>query len=70
MLKKSAVRPKTSFKAYKGNFTGKRPPGRPPLRWVDQIRKDTGLPIATAERRMMNRDEWRLRNVRARGIDA
>ena len=59
-----------SFNAYKGNFTGKRPPGRPPLRWVDQIRKDTGLPIATAERRTMNRDEWRRRNVRARGIDA
>ena len=30
-----------------------------------------GLPIETAERRTMNRDEWRTRNTaRARGINA
>ena len=59
------------FQAYKGNFTGRRPFGRPPLRWSDQIRKDTGLPIETAERRTMDRQDWRRRNIeRARGKHA
>ena len=51
--------------------TKKRPPGRPQMRWTDQIRKDTDLPLQTAERRTMNRDAWRARNSgRARGINA
>ena len=45
-----------SFRSYKGNFNAKRPPGRPQMRWSDQIRKDIGLPLQTAERRTMDRD--------------
>ena len=33
------------IRSYKGNFNAKRPPGRPQMRWTDQIRKDTGLPL-------------------------
>ena len=52
------------------NFNAKRPPGRPQMRWTDQIRKDTGLPLQTADRRTMDRDAWRARNSgRARGIN-
>ena len=60
-----------SFKAYKGEFNARRPRGRPPMRWTDQIRKDTGLPLPTAERRTMDREAWRARNNgRARGTNA
>jgi len=49
----------------------KRPTGRPLLRWTDQIQKDTGLPMETAERRTMNGEEWRGGNrTRARGTTA
>ena len=59
------------YQAYSGNFNGKRPPGRPPARWTDMIKADTGLPLATAERQTMDRGEWRNRNrERARGIYA
>ena len=34
--------------AYKQDFPHPRPRGRPPKRWVDLIKKDTGLPILTA----------------------
>jgi len=57
----------TLFRVYKGDFSGK----RPPLRWTDQIKKGTSLPIETAARQTMSRDERRMRNaVRARGIVA
>lgn len=42
------------YQAYSGNFTGKRPPGRPHARWTDMIKADTGLPLATAERKTMD----------------
>ena len=33
------------LQAYKQDFPHRRPRGRPPKRWVDLIRKDTGIPI-------------------------
>ena len=51
----------TSFvkMSYKREFTGKRPRGRPPKRWQDLIREDTGLPPLTAERRAQDRERWK-----------
>ena len=37
-------------RALKEDFQSKRRKGRPPKRWQDLIREDTGLPLATAER--------------------
>ena len=53
--------PDTSFvkKAYKLDFTNKRPRGRPPKRWSDHIRQDTNLPILTAERLSKDRIKWK-----------
>ena len=56
------------YKAYRGDFSKRRPKGRPPKRWSDQIRADTGLPLRTAERQTMDREEWR-RRVRLRARD-
>ena len=57
-------------KAYKEDFTKRRPRGRPPKRWVDQIKADTGLPVLTAERRARDRIVWRSTKVmRARGYN-
>lgn len=39
--------------AYRGNFENQRPRGRPPKRWRDQIREDTGLPLPTVERNIL-----------------
>ena len=45
--------------AFTGSFKSKRPRGRPQKRWVDQIRDDTGLPIATAAKYAADRAKWR-----------
>ena len=56
------------LQAYKQDFPHRRPRGRPPKRWVDLIRKDTGLPILTAERNVQHRRGWRQSRRRcARG---
>ena len=56
------------LQAYKNDFNHRRPRGRPPKRWVDLIRKDTGLPILTAERNAQHRRGWRQSRRRcARG---
>ena len=54
-------RPCTSYVnlSYKEDFTSSRPRGRPPKRWKDQIKEDTGLPIGTAERNALQRENWR-----------
>jgi hypothetical protein len=54
-------RPSTGYvhSCYKKDFPNKRPRGRPPKRWKDQIREDTGLPILTAERNALQRKNWR-----------
>ena len=56
-----ARRPKLNYvsASFTGNFTNKRPKGRPPKRWIDQIRDDTGLPIATAVKYAADRSKWR-----------
>ena len=45
--------------AYKQDFLVKRSKGRPPKRWSDQLRNDTGLPLLTAERIGKDREKWR-----------
>eukprot|EP00795_Rhopilema_esculentum_P011020 gene11020-19863_t len=40
------------------DFQGNWGRGRPPLRWQDQVRKDTGLPLATAMRHAQDRLKW------------
>ena len=60
--------PNTSYvkKVYKEEFNGKRPKGRPPKRWSDQIRLDADVPLLTAERASKDRKNWRktiARNV-------
>ena len=47
------------YRAYKDNFPDKRPPGRPPKRWGDQIRADIGLPLLTAEKYAKDRNRWK-----------
>ena len=47
------------YRAYKDNFKDKRPHGRPPKRWADQIREDTGLPLLTAEKYAKDRNRWK-----------
>ena len=47
------------YQAYNQDFPNPRPKGRPPKRWTDHIRCDTGLPVATAERRASDRARWR-----------
>ena len=47
------------FAAYQNDFHHKRPKGRPPKRWVDQVRQDIGLPKLTAERIAMDRGKWK-----------
>jgi hypothetical protein len=53
-------RPPESYitQAYRQDFRNPRLKGRPPKRWADQVRADTGLPIATAERRAASRSDW------------
>ena len=47
------------YRAYKEDFPGKRPRGRPPNRWKDQIRKDLDLPLLTLGRIAKDRDRWK-----------
>ena len=51
--------------AYKQDFPHPRPRRRPPKRWVDLIKKDTGLPILTAERNAQHRSRWRHNRLRS-----
>ncbi len=66
-----ARRPPESYvaQAYRQDFTNPRRRGRPQKRWINQVREDTGLPIATAERRASDRIDWRTVSCleRARG---
>ena len=45
-------------KVYRDDFKNKRPRGRPPKRWSDQIRFDTNLPLLTAERLAKDGTRW------------
>ena len=52
----------------KQDFPHPRPKGRPPKRWLDFIKRDTGLPILAAERSAQQRSRWRKNRLRsARG---
>ena len=56
------------YQSYKQDFPHPRPRGRLPKRWVDLIKRDTGLPILTAERNAQQRSRWRKNRLRsARG---
>ena len=46
---------------YRQDFKNPRPLGRPPKKWITQIREDTGLPVATVERSASDRASWRRR---------
>ena len=54
-------------RAHKRDFPGKRPRGRPPNRWKDQIRKDLDLPLLTLGRIAKDRDRWK-KNVLKRNV--
>ena len=56
------------FQAYKNEFLKRRPPGRPPARWRDQIERDMGVPLKEAEHQAQGRPEWR-RITRRRAKD-
>ena len=53
------------YQAYKQDFPHPRPRRRPPKRWVDLIKKDTGLPILTAEKNAQHRSRWRHNRLRS-----
>ena len=56
------------LQAYKNDFTQRRPPGRPPTRWRDQIQGDLGVPLQEAEHQAQGRTEWRrMTRRRAKG---
>ena len=57
------------YQTYKHDFPHPKPRGRPPKRWIDLIKDDTGLPILTAERNTQERSRWRhnRHRLRARG---
>ena len=56
------------FQAYKNDFLKRRPPGRPPARWRDQIERDMGVPLKEAEHQAQGRPEWRrITRRRAKG---
>ena len=56
------------FQAYKNDFHKRRPPGRPPTRWKDQVEKDLGIPLHEAEQQAQGRTEWRrMTRRRAKG---
>ena len=43
----------------KEDFNKRRNRGRPKKRWIDLIKEDTGLPVATAEKYTKDRKKWR-----------
>ena len=43
----------------KEDFNKRRNRGRPKKRWIDLIKEDTGLPVATAENYTKDRKKWR-----------
>ena len=43
----------------KEDFNKRRNRGRPKKRWIDLIKEDTGLPVATAEKYTKDRKNWR-----------
>ena len=45
----------------KSDFNKKRKRGRPPKRWIDQLKEDTGLPTATLETLATDRVVWRTK---------
>ena len=47
-------------KVFKDDFKKKRKRGRPPKRWIDHIREDTGLPPLTAEKYAQDKKRWRI----------
>ena len=54
--------------AYRNDFEKRRPPGRPPSRWRDQVKSDVGLPLPDAEDLAQGRTEWkRITRRRAKG---
>ena len=52
------------YQAYKNDFDTRRPPGRPPTRWKDQVQSDVGLPLQEAEQLAQGRLDWRRRTRR------
>ena len=47
------------LQAYKNDFIQRRPPGRPPTSWRDQIQEDLGVPLQEAAHQAQGRTEWR-----------
>ena len=55
------------WSAYSGDFTARRPVGRPPKRWKDQIAQDVGQRLRQCEAVARDREDWReLAGVRRR----
>ena len=53
--------------AYAGDFAARRPRGRPPKRWRDQVVEDVGQPLRHCEATAREREDWReLAGVRHR----
>ena len=46
------------YQAYWGDYTARRPRGRPPKRWKDQIPEDVGMPLHRCERLALDRGDW------------
>ena len=46
-------------RAMKEDFKDKRPKGRSPKRWSNQIREDTKIPLPTVEKYAKDRGKWR-----------
>ena len=45
--------------AYVGDFAARRPRGRPPKRWRDQVVEDIGQPLRHCEATAREREDWR-----------
>ena len=46
------------YRAYKEEFPGKRPLGRPPKRWSDMVRKEMQTPLLSLESNAKDRERW------------
>ena len=61
------------YRAYKEDFSGKRPRERPPNCWKDQIRKELDLPLLTLERIGRERERWKIcvkkKSARVQGFE-